>query len=86
MYIYVFLYVYMCFYMYIYVFLYVYMCFFVTLDTQKLVKLTAGGVSVHLLEQGTVPPMLPGCCDWLPTAPVYGICLYETDYVPTWMG
>ena len=21
--------------------------------------------------------MLPGCCEWLPTAPVYGICLHE---------
>ena len=33
----------------------------------KLLKLTAGGVSVHLLVTVEVPP----------TAPVYGICLYE---------
>ena len=27
--------------------------------------------------RGARTPMLPGRCDWLPTAPVYGICLYE---------
>ena len=44
---------------------------------------------------GQGAPMPPGHCDWLPTAPVYGICLYEcvtlcmyvcVQQVPTWMG
>ena len=58
-----------------------------TLATQRSVKLTAGGVSVHLLATAEVPlskapyPHGPRRCDWLPTTPVYGICLYECDPV-----
>jgi len=42
------------------------------------VKLTAGGVAVHVLVTVEVPLSKdPRRCEWLPTAPVYGICLYE---------
>ena len=48
---------------------------------------------IELLAMADVPlstaphPMLPGRCEWLPTAPVYGICLHVcVQQVPTWMG
>jgi len=55
---------------------------FPPLSLKKIGK-TVGGVSVHLPVTAEVPlskapyPHAPVRCEWLPTAPVYGICLYE---------
>ena len=54
-----------------------------TLATQRLVNWQLEGWQSTSLPGPRCPwarhstPMLPGRCDWLPTAPVYGICLYE---------